>query len=85
MEAKDDFLDGQRVVIDLNRGAVGNKSGQIISNKFPVQVHLKLLAAEVHHSINPAMFSRVLNRRLHAFVEHQRILLAKADSHVVLI
>jgi hypothetical protein len=27
----------------------------------------------------------VLNRRLHAFVEHQRILLAKADNHIVLI
>ena len=84
-QAKADFLDGERVCIDLDRGTVGNKSGQIINNKFPVVIHLKLLASVVHRSINPAMFSRIKNRRLHTFVEHQRILLAKHDNHVVLV
>ena len=84
-QAKVDFLDGQRVCIDLDRGTVGHKSGQIISNKFPVAINMKLREAKVHHSINPAMFSRVLNRRLHAFVEHQRILLAKSNNHIVLV
>jgi len=84
-EAKVNFLDGQRVVIDLDRGTVGHKSGQIISNKFPVAINMKLLASLPQKSINSDVYNRVLNRRLHAFVEHQRILLAKADSHIVLV
>ena len=84
-QAKLDFLNGQRVCIDLDRGTVGHKSGQIISNKFPVSINMNLREAKVHHSINTAMFSRVLNRRLHAFVEHQRIILAKSGNHSVLV
>jgi hypothetical protein len=84
-QAKADFIHGERVIIDMDRGTVGSSSGQIISNKFPVQIRLNLLAAAPHKSINPSVFSRVLNRRMHAFIEHHRVLLAKADNAIVLV
>lgn len=82
-QAKVDFIFGERVLVDLDRGTVGHSSGQVVNNRFPVVIRLDLDEAVAHDSKNFAMPPRVLNRRLHMFVEHQRVLLAKQNNHIV--
>jgi hypothetical protein len=90
-EAKDSFENGNRVVIDTNRGVLGADSGVTISNKFPAVVNMTLRDASAPTALDPA-FEGLLNtlgvshkRLLHMFIEHQRIIVARPEQTRILI
>jgi len=85
VEAFPDFINGERLMINLDRSPLGQTSGQIISHKFPVRIQMTLNDTLAHKSIVTEVISRILNRHMHAFVEHQRVIMAQNNNHLVLI
>jgi len=85
VEAFPDFMDCERMMINLDRSPLGHTSGQIISHKFPVRIQMTLNDTRNHKSKVTGVFSRILNRKMHAFVEHQRVIMAQKNNHIVLI
>jgi hypothetical protein len=78
-EARSDFIAGQRLLIDTNRGVLGSKSGVTISNKFPCVISMTLNDDRAVVALDPdAILGQTPARVMQIFVEHQRIIVANA-------
>lgn len=85
-----DFKEMRLLLVDLCRGVMGKKSGQVINNHYPLVVTFQTDDEIARESVNTQFLptagdpipAQVFQRRLHCFVEHERILMARKANGV---